>query len=59
MSLAQRLYDHGQELLVLSWDCRDDELAASMRRIAHALLETAYTEDEVVAVPAPAPALCA
>lgn len=51
MNLAQSLYDHGQSLLSLSWECNDEAAAARMRRIAHALLDLAYSQDEVVEVP--------
>jgi hypothetical protein len=51
MNLAQALYEHGQDLLALSWDCRDQEAGAAMRKIAHALLDLAYAQDEVVEVP--------
>ena len=51
MTLAQVLYDHGQELLTLSWECSDQDAAVRMRNVAHALLDLAYSQDEVVEVP--------
>lgn len=50
MTLAQSLYDQGQKLLALSWECRDQEIASAMRNIAHAILDTAYAQDQVVEV---------
>lgn len=57
MKLAQTIYDHGQDLLALSWECRDQEAAGRMRRIAHDLLDLAYAQDEVVEAP-PRAAAC-
>jgi hypothetical protein len=51
MNVAQSLYDQGQKLLALSWECRDEDIAAAMRTIAHAILDTAYAQDQVVEVP--------
>jgi hypothetical protein len=52
MNLARNLYDHGQDLLVLSWECHDQNLASAMRKIAHALLDSACAEDRPVEAPA-------
>ena len=51
MTLAQSLYDQGQKLLALSWECSDQDIAAAMRAIAHEILDTAYAQDEVIEVP--------
>jgi hypothetical protein len=47
---AYCVYARAQELLKVAQRCADDAAAEEVARIAHALLEIAYREDEVVAM---------
>jgi hypothetical protein len=47
---AYSVYGHAKQLLKIAQRCDDDDAADEVTRIAHALLEIAYQEDEVVAI---------
>jgi hypothetical protein len=47
---AQCVYLRAQQLLKVAHRCEDDDAADEVQRIAHALLEIAYQEDDVVAI---------